>query len=233
MNCTYCGKLLPNDSEFCAYCGKPVEKDLTPKCGSCGKQVTEDSLFCPYCGTPIGPFNNTKQTPAKSALPKKEEKKRSKKAIIYVVIAVVVVVLAAVFLCQPIDPQSTLPPVREPTSGTLLECNTSAMRYSKLTVHADKNSACVVKVNTVTGYTILSFYVRAGESITVDVPSALLQVSFASGQTWYGENHLFGNKTKYSMNDELLDFSEYPYEYTLYPGASGKFNQTPIDANKF
>lgn len=277
MNCIYCGKKLPDDSEFCAYCGKAVEKDLTPKCRACGRQVTEDSLFCPYCGTVLDkaeketPLQTTatttstaaptdkivltprhiSQSQTSSSAPAQVNKpvahpegsaKKSKKPVIFVVVALVVIALVAVLFSQPVDapvsstnskPSATqLTPALEPTSGTLIECYSSS-RESSLTVHASSGSACVVKVKDLSDSTVLSFYVRAGESATVDVPAKYLQVYFASGDTWYGANHLFGNKTQYSMDDEFLDFSEYTYEYTLYPVTDGNFSQTPIDASDF
>lgn len=65
------------------------------------------------------------------------------------------------------------------------------------------------------------------------VPAEYLYVYFASGDTWYGASNLFGEHTNYSMDDELLNFKEYTWEYTLYPVTDGNFSQTPIDADDF
>ena len=53
MLCDKCGKMVPDDSEFCPYCGNTVE--LPPEnpaltCASCGKTLPEGSEFCPCCG---------------------------------------------------------------------------------------------------------------------------------------------------------------------------------------
>lgn len=53
MNCICCEKKIPDDSEFCPYCGTAVEHIQTPMCKGCGKDIPEDSEFCPYCGMPI------------------------------------------------------------------------------------------------------------------------------------------------------------------------------------
>ena len=79
----------------------------------------------------------------------------------------------------------------------------------------------------------MSFYVRAGDTVTVGVPCEYLYVYFASGDTWYGTSHLFGEDTSYSMDDTICDFTEYTWEYTLYPVSSGNFSQTPIDEDEF
>ena len=63
MNCIYCGKQLPEDSEFCVYCGNPIEKAQTPHCSKCGGSVPNDSGFCPYCGTPCENAHNKLDNP--------------------------------------------------------------------------------------------------------------------------------------------------------------------------
>jgi hypothetical protein len=129
--------------------------------------------------------------------------------------------------------ENTYPPTAIiPQSGDIL----SGIEYfdgSQLTITADSGSSYVVKLKTSSGVERLSFYVRAGETVTVGVPAEYLYVYFASGDTWYGKKLLFGEETYYSMDDEGLDFSEYTWEYTLYPVTSGNFSETPIDPDDF
>lgn len=122
--------------------------------------------------------------------------------------------------------------VPEPRSGTVLE-GQKLYEGSELTIHASGGESCVVKLKSSSGTTLLSFYVRAGDSVTVNVPEKYMYVYFASGKTWYGPKELFGEKTSYSKDDDLLDFSRYTWEYTLYPITNGNFSETPIDANEF
>lgn len=128
--------------------------------------------------------------------------------------------------------QSTLVAVQEPQSGTVL-FGTEKFNESELTITASSSESCVVKLKTSSGTTRLSFYVRAGDTVTVGVPAEHLYVYFASGQTWYGEDHLFGDSTSYSKDDQLLDFKQYSWEYTLYPVSYGNFSETPIDPEDF
>lgn len=104
---------------------------------------------------------------------------------------------------------------------------------SEITVTASDTNACVVKLKNRSGVTRLSFYVRAGDTVTVGVPCEFLYVYFATGDVWYGNEHMFGKHTEYSMDDNILDFSEYTWEYTLYPVNDGNFSETPIDEHKF
>jgi len=102
-----------------------------------------------------------------------------------------------------------------------------------ITVTAPNTESCVVKLKTRSGITRLAFYVRAGETVTVGTPNEYLYVYFASGGTWYGEDHLFGARTSYTMDDEICDFVNYSWEYTLVPVSDGNFSETPIDEEEF
>jgi len=160
------------------------------------------------------------------------------KIAIWVIIFVVLIILLLSGFSKdgvPIQPsvqEPTLAAVQEPRSGTIL-LGREDFEGSELTITASGGSSCVVKLKTASGTTRLSFYVRAGDTITVGVPAEYLYVYFASGDTWYGEKHLFGENTSYGMDDEILDFTQYTWEYTLYPVTNGNFSETPIDPEDF
>ena len=160
------------------------------------------------------------------------------KIAIWVIIFVVLIILLLSGFSEdsvPMQPsvqEPTLAAVQEPRSGTIL-LGREDFEGSELTITASGGSSCVVKLKTASGTTRLSFYVRAGDTITVGVPAENLYVYFASGDTWYGEKHLFGENTSYGMDDEILDFIQYTWEYTLYPVTNGNFSETPIDPEDF
>lgn len=130
-------------------------------------------------------------------------------------------------------PEEQLPdPVPEPKTGEVLFGH-KYIDASQITVTASQDASCVVKLKTAGKIDKLSFYVRAGETATVGVPDTDLYVYFASGETWYGEDLLFGENTHYSKDKRLLDFYEYTWSYTLYPVTNGNFSETPIDAEEF
>ena len=120
-----------------------------------------------------------------------------------------------------------------PASGTIL----SGTEYygSQITVTADSSSHYVVSLKNSSGVERLSFFVKSGDTVTVGVPSEYLYVYFASGTVWYGygEGLMFGKETVYSKDDDLLDFTNYTYEYTLYPVYNGNFSETPCDESEF
>lgn len=55
--CGDCKRTLPNDSDFCQFCGsnKILEEKVPVKmikvCGTCGKVLPDDSVFCQFCGS--------------------------------------------------------------------------------------------------------------------------------------------------------------------------------------
>ncbi len=130
------------------------------------------------------------------------------------------------------NPDATLTALPEPKSGTIL-VGQEDFYGSELTITASGKSSYVVKLKNSYGTTKLSFYVRAGETVTVGVPAEYLYVYFASGDTWYGPTHYFGSRTHYSMDDEILDFTQRTWKYTLYPVDNGNFSETPIDPKDF
>lgn len=132
------------------------------------------------------------------------------------------------------EPTGTNPStVAEPISGTIL----SGKEYdeSQITITADGDSSYVVSLKTSSGAERLSFYVRAGETVTIGVPAEHLYVYFASGTSWYGygKGLMFGEDTAYSKDDDMLNFAEYTWEYTLYPVYDGNFSETPSDETEF
>lgn len=124
-------------------------------------------------------------------------------------------------------------PVSKPASGTIL----SGEEYSgsELTIIASDNNDYVVSLKDEYGTHYLSFYVRAGDTVTVGVPSEYLYVYFASGTQWYGygKGLMFGEDTQYTRDDELRDFVEYTWEYTLYPVNDGNFSESPSTEGEF
>ena len=124
-------------------------------------------------------------------------------------------------------------PVSKPASGAIL----SGKEYSgsELTVIADTNTDYVVMLKDYWGTEYLSFYVRAGSTVTIGVPSKELYAFFASGEEWYGygKGLMFGEDTDYSKDDEVLDFNNYTYTYTLYPVTGGNFTESPSNENEF
>lgn len=149
------------------------------------------------------------------------------------ILIVVVIVSSIVKDNAEAEADAHLTPVAEPASGTILS-GSEVYNGSQITIDASSGSSCVVKLKTRSGTERISFYVRAGDTVTVGVPAEHLYVYFATGDTWYGTTRLFGSKTRYSKDDDLLYFEKgCSWTYTLYPVSNGNFSETPIDADEF
>lgn len=153
-------------------------------------------------------------------------------AIIVAIIAIIIAVNVSKDSEDAMDSAPTLTPVAQPYSGEIL-VGTEAVDESEITIRAPYSDDCVVSLKTRSGTTVLSFFVRAGDTVTVGVPCDYLCCYFAYGDTWYGYTHLFGEDTYYAKDDEYQDYIDYTWEYTLYPVTDGNFSQTPIDEDEF
>ena len=58
-----------------------------------------------------------------------------------------------------------------------------------------------------TGKDVLTVFVRGGETANVKAPLGKYIVKYASGDKWYGYEHLFGPSTEYSKADDIFDFT--------------------------
>ena len=55
-----------------------------------------------------------------------------------------------------------------------------------------------------TGRSALTVFVRSGQQVDIRVPFGTYIVKYASGQKWYGYQHLFGPNTAYTKADKRL-----------------------------
>lgn len=113
-------------------------------------------------------------------------------------------------------------PVDEPASGTILS-GYAPKDGSQITVALADTASTVVMLKDTSDTTLISFFVRAGDTVTVDVPAEMMYVHFASGETWYGEEELFGDDTIYAEDKQLMDFTQYTWDYEFDPMSDGDF----------
>lgn len=129
---------------------------------------------------------------------------------------------------------------RPETGETYFE-NNFENRNSEIKVSVDGESDYYIlleykpttQLEKLTGSKKFAFYVRAGDTATVAVPTGIAKLYYASGEAWHGIIDLFGDSTIYQTSNEDLDFESYTYELTLYPVPGGDFNTYEIDAADF
>ena len=88
------------------------------------------------------------------------------------------------------------------------------------------------------GKTVMTFFVYGGQSFETKVPLGTYRVKYATGSTWYGEDHLFGPDTHYSEADKTFEFSVQGnqisgYTVELIRQRGGNLHTKSISANQF
>ena len=81
---------------------------------------------------------------------------------------------------------------------------------------------------------VVSYFIRGGETLDVNLPTGSYVVKYAYGDTWYGEEHLFGENTGYSKADEVFEFyHNQGYVIELIQQLNGNLHTTAIDESQF
>ncbi len=115
---------------------------------------------------------------------------------------------------------------RDPTAPlTIVTYNGSPNYYVKL-VDVNRNAP------------VLVLFIRAGESVSTQVPLGRYELRLANGGTWYGEAYRFGPLTNYTKADADLTFERKGNEvagYTLQlqKQFDGNLKETQIAASEF
>jgi hypothetical protein len=95
-----------------------------------------------------------------------------------------------------------------------------------------------IKVVSVQGEEVSSFYMEGGTSRKVNVPFGSYRIKYASGQNWCGNEELFGQKTLLSEADQTFDFGIVGdqlvgYSVELIPQSQGNLSTTQIGRGDF
>ena len=93
-------------------------------------------------------------------------------------------------------------------------------------------------VDAFSGALVMTFFVYGGQSFETEVPLGTYRVKYATGSTWYGEDHLFGPDTRYSEADKTFEFSVQGnqisgYTVELIRQRGGNLHTKSISANQF
>jgi len=80
---------------------------------------------------------------------------------------------------------------------------------SQLEVRTDKSLGYhfVKLVDAANGAPVMTIFINKGETAKVKVPLGNYEMLFATGDTWYGDQYLFGPSTQYSKADKVYPFA--------------------------
>lgn len=130
------------------------------------------------------------------------------------------------------------PEIKSPSNGSVRKW-TSAPSLAPLSIDTSAGSDYLVKlVDANTGNDVLDVYVKGGRNIELKVPLGSYHIKYASGEKWYGYEHLFGPKTGYSKADSLFRFEDTGYQVTgytltLYRVTNGNLRTQNINKSQF
>lgn len=135
-------------------------------------------------------------------------------------------------------PRISYPAQPLPANGAF-EMFVSAERVAPFEIRTDRGANYLVKLVSVYNKTpVMAIFIRAGNTVTVDVPLGTYELRYATGETWYGYDHLFGPDTVCSKADEQLEFKQIGYQVsgytvTLYEVPHGNLHTTRISPQEF
>lgn len=116
----------------------------------------------------------------------------------------------------------------EPKNGELYHNEAYLNKQTELTVVNSYSEATFLKLYSVNGDLVCSFYISAGKSAKVRVPAGTYTLNRAFGTLWFGPEDMFGDDGTYyrQLIGDSYEFTmENNYIYTLSQGTGG----TPVE----
>ncbi len=116
---------------------------------------------------------------------------------------------------------------------------TAQPRVAPFQIRAAQGSHFLVKlVNAVSKSAVLTVFVHGGKTVDIKAPLGTYEVRYAAGDTWYGDEVLFGPDTSYSKADKTFAFRQIGNEVqgftiTLYKVRHGNLATSQIDRSQF
>jgi hypothetical protein len=88
------------------------------------------------------------------------------------------------------------------------------------------------------GSTVMTIFIKSGNSVNIEVPLGRYEIKYASGLKWYGYEYLFGPDTRYSKANKIFEFEIKDnevsgYSMTLYQVENGNLKTTSINVKDF
>jgi hypothetical protein len=142
-------------------------------------------------------------------------------------------------LQEPLPAAFNQPELPFPKDGVLDHVAPGISQGAPFEVKTAKGSAYFVKLVALgTNRAVLTAFLRGGEAFEALVPTGRYELRYASGQTWYGPEHLFGPDTVYSKADQIFEFQRTREGYVgvsveLILQASGNLQTVAIAPSSF
>lgn len=135
-------------------------------------------------------------------------------------------------------PAPSYPEVAMPNSGAI-QMYSNGERVAPFEIQTAQGANYLVKlVSASSQQPIMTIFVRGGFTVSTEVPLGTYEVKYASGEKWYGYEHLFGPDTGYSKAESLFTFENTGYQIsgytiTLYRVSNGNLRTSTISPAQF
>jgi len=112
-------------------------------------------------------------------------------------------------------------------------------RVAPLKIYTSNNSNYFVKLKDyVSKKTIMTIFIKGGDSIETKVPLGTYEIVYASGINWHDDEKLFGKNTTYTKANQLFTFRENDngingYTLKLYSVSNGNLQTKKLNKNEF
>ncbi len=116
---------------------------------------------------------------------------------------------------------------------------TNNENVAPLQINTPYGSNYVVKLKDAsTKIPIMTIFIHGGSSLNIKVPLGIYEITYASGEKWYGYDYLFGSGTVYSKADKVFSFKRTGsqidgYTLTLHQVVNGNLKTTNINKSNF
>ena len=124
--------------------------------------------------------------------------------------------------------------VSQPWTGLYASYN-PLERVSPLTIKTSPGGSYFVKLeDSVTARPVMTLFLRGGETLKQEVPEGSFVLKYATGDTWCGEQGLFGPTTSTFKASEVFEFSEATgYTVELIARKGGNLRTRTIERGRF
>ncbi len=137
-----------------------------------------------------------------------------------------------------LKPVPSYPEVVTPYNGAT-QVYTNGERVAPFEIQTSSDANYLVKL--VSAYSqkpVMTIFIRGGKTVSTEVPLGKYEVKYASGEKWYGYEHLFGPETDYSKAETLFTFKNTGYQIngytiTLYRVSNGNLRTSRISPSQF
>lgn len=107
-------------------------------------------------------------------------------------------------------------------------------RPSKVIVENPTDTAYYIKFDNKDGDTMFAFFVRPQSTTPMYMGVGTYEMKYACGDTWYGEEHLFGENTRYAKDkDDWVFESGKGWTLTLQPQVGGNVSTETLSEDEF